>query len=100
MKYQVQKILLKNCTVYNILFESNILGHVIDHPNSKIIVQTDELPIIPIAESLGFEGDFYAANKDGYELVNLKSTDDLKPIYEYKIINLQDYFLNEEVTSK
>jgi len=95
MDYQIQKIIFKNCTVYNILHESNVLGHVIQHENSNVLIQTDELPIIPLAESFGFQGHFYLASENGYESVELNPTDEFKPLYEFKVINFEDYSLNE-----
>ncbi|MEO5366010.1 MAG: hypothetical protein H7831_06590 [Magnetococcus sp. WYHC-3] len=95
MDYEIQKVIFKNCTVYNILHESNILGHVIQHENSNVLIQTDELPIIPLAESFGFQGHFYLATEDGYQSVNLNPTSEFKPLYEFKVINLEDHLLTE-----
>jgi hypothetical protein len=90
MNYKLQKILLADCTVYNILFENKILGHVIVKNDNMTLIQTDDLNIVALAESFGFSG-------NGYHLVVLEETKELKPIYEYKVINLQDQFLTEEV---
>jgi hypothetical protein len=95
MNYEIQKVIFKNCTVYNILHESNILGHVIEHENSNVLIQTDELPIVPIAESFGFQGHFYLGSEDGYESVNLTPTSEFKPLCEFKVINFDHYSLNE-----
>jgi len=86
---------MKNCVVYNILHESTILGHIIHDGTSKLIVSSTELPIIPIVESFGFEGKFLLAKNDTYEVVELKATPEFTPIFEFKVINLEDNFLTE-----
>jgi hypothetical protein len=96
MEYKLQKILLNNCNVYNILFEDNILGHVLINDENTIVIQTDELSIVPIVESFGFSGEALLADENGYQTVMLKGNLDLAPLYEYKVIDLQDQFLTEE----
>lgn len=93
MNYELQKITLDNETVYNIIFESRLLGHVIIADEQIILVQTDELPIIPLAESFGFSGDAYLVNGDNESKVVLNGTPEFKPLYEYKVINLQGSLL-------
>lgn len=95
MKYELQKVIMKNCTVYNILHESKILGHIVYNDTSKIIVSATKLPIVPIVESFGFEGKFLLAKNDNYEVVELKATPEFTPIFEFKVINLEDNFLTE-----
>jgi hypothetical protein len=95
MKYELQKIVLENCKVYNILFESNVLGHILVGGGKTILVPTDEISIVPIAESFGFDGPALVANENSYETVMLNGSPELKPIYEYKVVNLPDYSLNQ-----
>jgi hypothetical protein len=95
MNYELQKIILSNCNVYNILFESNILGHIIVDEDTTLLVQNDEVSIIPIAESFGFGGEAYLANEEGFEKVVLHGTPETKPLYEYKVVNLPNYSLNQ-----
>ena len=97
MNYRLQKILLADCTVYNILFENKVLGHVIVENDNMTLIQTEDLNIVALAESFGFSGKAYMADETGYYPVVLQETKDLKPIYEYKVINLQDQILTEEV---
>lgn len=98
MKYELQKIVMKNCVVYNILHEGTILGHVLENENSNILIQVGDLPIVPLAESFGFEGTYLIINEDSEESVELNSTPDFKPIYEFKVFNYSDYFLSESIT--
>lgn len=93
MTYEIQKIILKNCTVYNILLESELLGHVIEEENKKLLVQTSKLNIIPIAESLGFDGSFVCENGEELKIVQLNSSG-VVPV-NFKVINLQEHSLNE-----
>jgi hypothetical protein len=93
MNYEIQKIILKNCTVYNILLESELLGHVIEEENKNLLIQTSDLNIIPIAESLGFNGSFICEINDNYEIIKLNSSG-VVPV-NFKVINLQEHFLNE-----
>lgn len=95
MKYELQKIILENCNVYNILFESNILGHILIGGGKTILVSNDEMSIVPIAESFGFDGDALLATENGYEKIVLKGSPELRPLYEYKVINLPDYSLKQ-----
>lgn len=100
MKYELQKIVMKNCDIYNVLFESNVLGHILLSENSNILVQVGDLDIISLAESFGFEGNFLLADGEEYKTVNLSPALDFSPLYEFKIINLNDYFLSEAKTSE
>ena len=93
MTYEIQKIILKNCVVYNILLESELLGHVIEEDNKKLLVQTTELNIIPIAESLGFDGSFICESNKEFKIVELNSSG-VVPV-NFKVINLQEHSLNE-----
>ena len=93
MTYEIQKIILKNCVVYNILLESELLGHVIEEDNKKLLVQTTELNIIPIAESLGFDGSFICESNKKFKIVELNSSG-VVPV-NFKVINLQEHSLNE-----
>lgn len=95
MKYELQKIVFNNCNVYNILFESNVIGHIIANEEKTILVQNDELSIIPIAESFGFGGNAYLAKEEGYEKIVLNPSPELKPLYEYKVVNLPEYSLKQ-----
>ncbi|NBO36562.1 hypothetical protein EBU91_03360 [bacterium] len=97
MNYELQKIVLKNCSVYNILFEGSVLGHILMNENFSLLVQNDEIPIAPIVESFGFSGNVLLAKENGYESITLNPSEDLKAIYEFKVINLQDQILTEEV---
>lgn len=86
---------MKNCVVYNILHEENILGHVLESADSNLLVQTSDIPIIPLAESFGFEGNYLIIEDLETKNVFLKSTPDFKPLYEFKTFNYSDYFLSE-----
>lgn len=98
MQYELQKIILEKGNVYNILFDSNLLGHVLAEENSIILIQTDEMPIVPLAEAFGFSGEAYLATENGYSKIILNPTPELQPIFEYKVVNLPGSFLTEEVT--
>ena len=98
MKYQVQKIILRDANIYNILFESNIVGHIIVENGEITLVENDELSMIPIAESFGFAGNAFLAREDKFESVVLNPSPELMPLCEYKAINLQDLLLTELVT--
>ena len=96
MNYKLQKVLLNDCSLYNILFENTVLGHVLVNEKFTILVQNDELSIVPIVESFGFSGDVLLAKEDGYEKITLNPSLELEPLYEYKVINLQNHSLTEE----
>lgn len=98
MKYQVQKIILGDANIYNILFESNVIGHIIVENGEITLVENDELSIVPIAESFGFAGNAFLAKEDKFESVILNPSPELMPLCEYKAINLQDLLLTELVT--
>jgi hypothetical protein len=95
MDYELQKVILNNATVYNILFESNILGHVVLIDNCNILIQNSEIDIKTLAESFGFEGHFLISENEKYNPVTLTSDEFLKPNYSFKVLNLNEYFLNE-----
>lgn len=95
MNYELQKITLENEVVYNILFESKLLGHVILSDEQMTLVQAGELPIAPIAESFGFSGEANLVEGENSSKVMLNSTPEFKPLYEYKIVNLPDSALTE-----
>jgi hypothetical protein len=96
MGYKLQKILLSDCTVYNIVFEDRVLGHLILTEHNTLLVQNEDLNIVPLAESFGFSGKAYIANENGYEEVMLNGNTDLAPLYEYKVINLDNQSLISE----
>lgn len=93
MGYKLQKILLSDCTVYNILFEDRVLGHVIRTDYNTVLVQNEDLNIVPLAESFGFSGKAFVSNENGYEEVILNKTTELTPLYEYKVVNLDNQSL-------
>ena len=95
MKYEIQKIIMENCTIYNFLYENRVLGHFIENDDSKVLVQTDEISIIPIAESFLFEGPCWLSENGEYKLIELNPSPELTPLYEFKSINLENYTLNE-----
>lgn len=98
MKYQVQKIILGDANIYNVLFESNVVGHIIVDNNEITLVQNDELSMIPIAENFGFAGNAFLAKEDKFESIVLNPSPELMPLCEYKAINLQDLLLTELMT--
>lgn len=98
MKYQVQKIILGDANIYNILFESNIIGHIIVENDKITLIENDELSMIPIAESFGFAGNAFLAKEDKLESIVLNPSPELMPICEYKAINFQDLLLTELAT--
>lgn len=98
MGYELQKVILEKGNVYNIFFDSNLLGHVLVENNTMILVQTDEIPIVPLAESFGFSGEAYVSEGDKYSKITLNGTSELQPIYEYKVLNLPNCFLTESET--
>jgi hypothetical protein len=97
MGYEIQKIVLKNCNVYTFLFESKIIGYILDNENSKILIQTTETPIIPIAESFGFSGNFLISDSySNYNLVKLEESEfNINP-QNFKVVNLIEYSLSEK----
>jgi len=98
MNYQVQKIILKDASIYNILFEENVIGHIIVDNNEITLIQNDELSMIPIAESFGFSGKAYVAKENGFEQIVLNPSPELMPLCEYKTVNLPNLLLTELVT--
>lgn len=95
MGYELQKVILEKGNVYNIFFDSRLLGHVLIENDTMILAQTDEVPIIPLVESFGFAGEAHVAEPDGYSKINLKPTPEFTPLYEYKVLNLPECFLTE-----
>jgi hypothetical protein len=91
-------MVLKDANIYNILFESNIIGHIIIDQNEITLIENDELSLIPIAESFGFSGTAYLAKENGFEQVILKPSPELMPLCECKTINLPNLLLTELVT--
>ena len=98
MKYNVQKIIMKNANVYNFLHENVLLGHLIDNGESQVLIQTSDISIVPIVESFNFSGDCWLLEDGEYKLVNLSPSPELEPIYEFKVINLSDNLLTESET--
>lgn len=98
MGYELQKVILEKGNVYNIFFDSRLLGHVLIENDTMILAQTDEVPIIPLVESFGFSGEAYIAEHQGYSKIMLKGTPEFTPLYEYKVVNLPDCFLSEAET--
>jgi len=95
MGYELQKVILEKGNVYNIFFKSNLLGHVLVENDTMILVQTDEIPIIPLVESFGFSGEAYVSEGNKYSKICLNPAPELRPIYEYKVVNLPNCFLTE-----
>ena len=95
MNYELQKVILNNATIYNILFESEVLGHIIVLENSNILVQNSEIDIKILGESFGYNGHFLLCENEEYTAVTLNSDEFLKPDYSFKVLNLNEYFLNE-----
>lgn len=100
MKYNVQKVIMENCTVYNFLYENELLGHLIESEDSRVLVETSDTSIIPIAESFNIGGNVWLLEDGDYKLVTLNPSPEMQPIYEFKVINLPDLFLAESETSK
>ena len=100
MKYNVQKVIMENCTVYNFLYENELLGHLIESEDSRVLVETSDTSIIPIAESFNIGGNVWFLEDGDYKLVTLNPSPEMQPIYEFKVINLPDLFLAESETSK
>jgi len=98
MKYELQKIIMKNCTVYNFLYETRLLGHLMETDDSRVLVQTSDISIIPIAESFLFEGSCWLVENDEYKLITLNASPEFTPLYEYKVINLDENLLLESET--
>ena len=88
MKYDIQKVIMKNATIYNFLYEDTILGHLIETNDSKVLIQSSELPLKPIAESFGFGGQVWLFEDEDYKLTNLTPTPDFKPNYDFKVIKI------------
>jgi hypothetical protein len=95
MKYTVQKIIMQNSNIYNFLYENELLGHLIETDNSRVLVQTSDISIIPVVESFNFSGECWLLENENYKLINLNSSPELEPLYEFKVINLSDYPLVE-----
>jgi hypothetical protein len=98
MKYNVQKIIMKNTNVYNFLHESELLGHLIDNGDSQVLIPVSDISIIPIVESFNFSGDCWLIENGEYKLITLNPVPILEPIYEFKVINLSDNLLSESET--
>lgn len=95
MKYTVQKIIMQNSNIYNFLYENELLGHLIETDDSRVLVQTSDISIIPVVESFNFSGECWLLENENYKLINLNSSPELEPLYEFKVINLSDYLLVE-----
>lgn len=95
MKYTVQKIVMKNSNVYNFLYENKLLGHVIDTEDSRVLVQTSDISIIPIVESFNFSGNCWLLEDGEYKLKTLNPSPELQPLYEFKVVNLSENLLVE-----
>jgi len=91
---------MENCTVYNFLYENELLGHLIESEDSRVLVETSDTSIIPIAESFNVGGNVWLLEDGDYKLVTLNPSPEMQPIYEFKVINLPDLFLAESETSK
>lgn len=100
MKYTIQKIVMENCIVYNFLYESELLGHIIETDDSRVLVQAGDYPIIPLVESFNFDGNCWLLENEEYKLITLKATPELEPLYEFKVINLSDNLLVESMILK
>lgn len=98
MKYTVQKIVMENSNVYNFIYENELLGHLIDTEDSRVLVQTSDISIIPIAESFNFSGYCWLLENDEYKLITLNPSPELEPIYEFKVVNLVNNLLVESTT--
>lgn len=100
MKYNVQKVIMENCTVYNFLYKNELLGHLIESEDSRVLVETSDTSIIPIAESFNIGGKVWLLEDGDYKLVTLNPSPEMQPMYEFKVINLPDLFLTESEISE
>jgi hypothetical protein len=100
MKYTIQKIIMENCTIYNFLYKNELLGHLIENQNSKVLVKTSDTPIIPIVEAFNISGDVWLLEDGDYKLRTLNGTSDFEPIFEFKVVNLSDNLLTESEISE
>lgn len=100
MKYTVQKIVMENSNVYNFLYENELLGHLIDTEDSRVLVQTSDISIIPIVESFNFSGNCWIVENEEYKLITLNPSPELEPLYEFKVVNLSDNLLIESEISE
>jgi len=100
MKYTVQKIIMENCTIYNFLYKDELLGHLLENENSRVLIETSDTPLIPIAESFNISGDVWLLEDGDYKLKTLNGTPAFEPIFEFKVVNLSDNFLTESEISE
>lgn len=100
MPYTVQKIIMKNSVVYNFLYESKILGHLIETEDSRVLVETSDIAITPIVESFGIEGDVWLLENEEYKLRTLNPSPEFEPNYNFKVINLSENLLIESEISE
>jgi len=91
MEYNIQKLILENGIVYNILLDEHILGHIIENNDgSKYMLQSHPTINFPlIAEELGFNGQFNILNENSEDQVKLVNSKNLK-FAEFKVFNF-DY---------
>jgi hypothetical protein len=100
MKYTVQKIIMDNAVVYNFLYENELLGHLIDTEDSRVLVSAGDTSIIPIVESFNFSGNCWVLDEGEYKLYILNPSPELEPLYEFKVVNLEDNLLVESEISE
>lgn len=86
---------MQNSNIYNFLYENELLGHLIETDDSRVLVQTSDISIIPVVESFNFSGECWLLENENYKLINLNSSPELEPLYEFKVVNLSDYLLVE-----
>lgn len=91
---------MANNIVYNFLYENELIGHVLENDDSRVLVPVSDTSIVPVAESFGFDGPAWYLEEGEYKLITLSAATELKPIYEFKVINLSDYLLLQEETSE
>jgi hypothetical protein len=91
MEYNIQKLILENATVYNILLDDHILGHIIENNDgSKYILQSHPtINFSLIAEELGFNGEFNILNENSEDHVKLLKSETSKSA-NFKVFNF-DY---------
>lgn len=97
MDYDIQKLILENAIVYNILLNETLLGHIVNFTNGqKYIIQADDsINFSLIAEEFGFSGNFTFLNEN--VKLNLHGSNQIKEA-NYKVFNF-DYLTLDELNS-
>lgn len=97
MDYQIQKIILKDSTIYNVLLREHLLGHIVEtNDDKKYMIQVHpSVNFSLIAEELGFDGtySFMTESAEQPETVKLLRSENSMTA-DFKVFNFDYLPLN------